>query len=723
MSTAATHNTRTRRGAFLRKRSALLATALMSGAAAAVIEWVYASSQGASGSIWLLTALLGLWLLTAIALTTVEAATFFLAVGTAGEDRLRTRLRSGWSRWRAEAGTPQDQLRSARLLALFLCAAVFWVLAAIHIRFLVITAHDSTLIALASASLVVLDLLVAVLSWVIISRALAKLLGVFGGFITVTRTLVFLLLGATAAVIAALVLTWQTVVLVGGQSLLLPMVAFALQLLLWLIPKRRISLPIWTILPVVALTAGLIVVGSGNSQVRSGLPEYGLTSRYLHATLLKLSDFDGDRFASAPFGRDCGPFDAGINPAQRENPGNGIDENCDGLDELLTVSIFPEHGTQLTVTEQPNLILVTVDSLRADHLGFMGYELDTTPQLDRIAEQAAVFTRAYSQDSGTGPSFWSLMNGKTPFQVTLSDSHPFPPVIGPEETTLAEHLTEAGYATRAVLCGYVFNDRRWNIRRGFDEYLEVCGRRQEFLAADTADRAIAVLEETGEGEAPFFMWVHFYDPHHDYADHPGSDFGTDTIATYDEEIRYTQEHLARFVDEARQTTGRDTYIAISADHGENFNEHGRAPHARNLYINVTHVPLLLLGPSIQPSRLESPVALNDVFPTFLELAGVQIPSETTHGSLVGAMNGEPVNQNRYVFQENSYSRPRRDVKAVIWDQYHLLLDLTQDSVELYDIVADPAETDNLVGRGLEVESQLLEVLQAFLQTTNTPDEL
>lgn len=722
MSGAAAQKGKARSGSFLRRRSALLATALMSGTAAAVTEWIYASSQGAPGPLWLLVSLLGLWLLAALSLFLIQSTGFFLAVG-GGDATVRQRMRDGLSRWRADAGSEIDHVRSGRMLAFFLSFAVFWGLAAIHIRFLVIKAHDATLIGLASASLVVLDLLVACLFWVILSRMIAKLVARTGGLVTVVRLLVALLVVGVGVIAAVLTFTWQTVILVGGQSLLLPLAALGLQLILWLAPKRRLSVPIWSFLPALLVTVALITVGFSRPPVRSGLPEYGLTSRYLHAGLLKLSDFDGDRFASPPFGRDCGPFDPDINPTQRENPGNGIDENCDGLDELLTVAIFPEHGSQITVTERPNLILVTVDSLRADHLGFMGYERDTTPQLDPIAEQAAVFTRAYSQDSGTGPSFWSLMNGKTPFQVALSDTAPFPPSIGEDETTLAEHLSAAGYTTHAVLCGYVFNDRHWNIRRGFEHYLEVCGRRTDLLAEDTADRAIARLAEAREGEGPFLMWVHFYDPHHDYTDHPGTDFGSDTMATYDEEIRYTQEHLARFVDEARQDTDRDTYIAISADHGENFNEHGRAPHARNLYVNVTHVPLLVLGPDVTPSRIDSPVALNDVFPTFLELAGVSIPAETTHGSLVGAFTGEPVDQNRYVFQENSYSRPRRDVKAVVWDRYHLLLDLTQDSVELYDIVADPGETENLVGRGLEVESQLLEVLQAFLQTTNTPDEL
>jgi arylsulfatase A-like enzyme len=381
--------------------------------------------------------------------------------------------------------------------------------------------------------------------------------------------------------------------------------------------------------------------------------------------------------------------------------------------------------------EQPDLYLITVDALRADHLGFMGYTTHpTSPDLDALAETGVVFERAYSQDSGTAPSMWSLMVGKTPFQVDLV-ADGFPPNYADSETTLAERLKAAGYTTHARLCGSLFTAEAWNLKRGFDEFDEVCRRRPRDLGPYVLDSARDLLAPplddpaalSAEAERPpRFVWLHFFDPHHPYVDHADLRFGDQSVDLYDEEIRYVQTFVAEALRLALDDEHvRPRFVVLSADHGENFNEHGRDPHARTLYREVTHVPLVVLGSDLTPRRVEEPVALGDVFPTLLHLAGVPTPSSATMETLVPVLLGGSLDPTRPIFQENSWSRPTRHVKALIRGRYHLIRDLTSDTLELYDLLSDPRERVNRADTDIPEQAELTRLLDAFIATTHIPE--
>ncbi len=446
------------------------------------------------------------------------------------------------------------------------------------------------------------------------------------------------------------------------------------------------------------------------------------TAKYFYALLLSASDVDRDASPSFPFAQDCAPFDGERHPLAIEVPGNQIDENCDDSDEIVALSSARSAPTNLPPGDRPNLVLITFDATRADHMGFMGYSRKTTPHLDELAERSVIFERAFSQDSGTGPSLWSLMAGKTPFQVKLQEAHRFPPVIDQDEQLLAEILRDAGYRTQAVLCGDVFDARHWNLRRGFQSYRNVCGRRQAHLAPIVTRAAKRALSRLSKRE-PFFLWVHYYDPHGPYTDHPSIGFGDHPMDNYDEELRYTDEHLGELLAAIRALSDkRPLYLAMSADHGEAFGEHGAAPHARNLYYEVTHVPLLIAGPRVQARRIAAPVAVNDLYPTFLHLARVEVPTPCTMTSQAGVLFGDAPRRG-VIFQENSYSRPRRHTKGAIIARYQLIKDLTTGLDELYNYEDDPRETRNLIGTGLAAEAQLRSALQSFLPSTHVPENL
>ena len=292
-----------------------------------------------------------------------------------------------------------------------------------------------------------------------------------------------------------------------------------------------------------------------------------------------------------------------------------------------------------------NLLVVTLDTLRADRVGSYGYAAARTPRLDALAARGLRFARAATVVPLTLPAHSSLMTGTFPARHAVLDNGGY--YLDQEHETLAEVLKPRGFRTGGFISAFVL-DSRWGIEQGFDRYFDDFDLRQFETQAgmdaiqrpgnETVDEALRWLG--AERERPFFLWVHLYDPHTPYAaprEHAAS-FPRTLQGAYDAEIAFTDFQLGRLVDalEADGRLGR-TVIAVLGDHGEMLGEHGELSHGLLPFAAARRVPLLLAGPGVPSGRVSDCLARTaDLAPTLLQdLAGLQ-GHESPQGLLVRA---------------------------------------------------------------------------------------
>jgi len=280
----------------------------------------------------------------------------------------------------------------------------------------------------------------------------------------------------------------------------------------------------------------------------------------------------------------------------------------------------------------PNIVLLSVDTLRADHLGCYGYEHNTSPAIDRFAREGLVFEDCTCEVPLTNPSFGAMLSSLYPRMTgTTRNGLKMPDAV----PLIAELFKNAGYHTGCVQSNWTLKAKLSALDRGFDFYDDDFHEKRwgiikpERYADDVTDRAIALLEKHTP-DKPFFFWIHYSDPHAPYRFH--KDFNPQNKRTfwrdnedkvkikYDSEIAYTDAHIARLL---KALPAENTVVLFTADHGESLYEHNYLGHGRRIYQDNLHVPLIVRGPGIAPGRIATPVRILDIGPTLLAFAGLR----------------------------------------------------------------------------------------------------
>ncbi|MEN8180927.1 MAG: sulfatase [Myxococcota bacterium] len=391
-----------------------------------------------------------------------------------------------------------------------------------------------------------------------------------------------------------------------------------------------------------------------------------------------------------------------------------------------------------------NVILISVDTLRADHLGCYGYDRPTSPYIDAMAREGLLFEDASSTSPWTLPAHASLLVGRYPAHHGV---RAIGRVLPPDLPTLASLLRVQGFTTGAVV-NLLALQQTHRLLSGF-ESTELIGSDQS--AAGAAERvtqaAMDWLEAHREGRS--FLFVHYYDVHSDYRSLPEherlftrrtSDFqgstrqiiaitvqgkvpadAEDLPLLYDAGIRQIDRELGRLFGWLEERGWlEDTLVVFTSDHGEEFFDHGPDPrgetsgvsHGHSLFQELVRVPLILRGPSIpRQVRVTEPVSLVDVVPTVLGSLGLAAPSELDGVDLRPLFESRPFGGERYLYFETSRSLRTPNLEGVRRGRYKLVTDLAAGEHRLYDLSRDPGESADLSDELPEVVRQLLADLE------------
>ncbi len=378
------------------------------------------------------------------------------------------------------------------------------------------------------------------------------------------------------------------------------------------------------------------------------------------------------------------------------------------------IEVRPDRGAP-----PPNVLLVTIDTLRADHVGAYGASFAETPSLDRLASEGTRFTRAIASSPLTLPSHSALLTGSHPHELGVRHNGMYR--LAPGVETLAERLRGAGWATGAFVGSYVLA-ARFGLDQGFDRYDDTTstqlagpGGYAERTADAVSDAALAWLEAAPR---PFFLWTHYYDPHASYK--PPAPFKDRFAARpYDGEISWVDMQLTRILDVLRARRELDrTLVVVTADHGESLGEHGELTHGYALYDAVLRVPLILRGPGVPAGGVvESLVRGIDVAPTVLGLLGREALPGVSGSDLRPLWEGSEA-PGRVAYSETLATELELGWSALYSIRTERFGYVRAPRAELYNLEADPAERENLLEtdprRWGAVASRLAALLEATL---------
>ena len=378
--------------------------------------------------------------------------------------------------------------------------------------------------------------------------------------------------------------------------------------------------------------------------------------------------------------------------------------------------------------DPPNVLFIVVDTLRKDALGCYGQSRSTSPHIDALAQAGLRYENAFSQAPWTTPSIGSMLTSLYPTELGIQAE---PNLLGEEFVLLPEVLQAAGYQTGAAI-SHMFVGRKWNFDQGFEWFNDENESDLDAISSPgISDAAISFLEQR-DPQRPFFLFLHYYDPHYNYLEHdefvfsealdydgpvrPGMDYFTlfyrmklserdreYLVRVYDSEVAFVDFHIGRVLRQLKETgLFDDTLIVFTADHGEEFGDHNSYGHTKTLYNELINVPLLIKYDGDSPTgTVHQTVGLIDLFPTLLEYLRIPVAHRISGRSFLKRSESLPV------FSETSRWAELRavvsDGRKVIWDLQrarHALFDLRNDGKERRNVMQQQPEMLEAMKRSL-----------------------
>ncbi|MEW6378008.1 MAG: tetratricopeptide repeat protein [bacterium] len=405
-----------------------------------------------------------------------------------------------------------------------------------------------------------------------------------------------------------------------------------------------------------------------------------------------------------------------------------------GMAALVFLLSCSRHQPQ--PEKRTNLLVITIDTLRADRLGCYGYSQVETPRIDRLAKDGVLFTRAFTPVPITLPSHVSIFTGLYPPSHGVRNNGTF--TLDQSATTLAEVLQQQGYRTAAIVSSYTL-DSCFGLNQGFEFYDDDCSQNQsggpsilhnERIGENTSQRALQWLDE--HHQERFFLWLHYFDPHADYS--PPEPFRSRYQKNpYDGEIAYTDQCLGRVLDKLEQLDLLDnTLVVFTADHGEGLGEHKERTHAFFIYDSTLRVPLIFRYPArlSRGLKVTSLVRTIDLVPTILDVlkvsagntsssspAGLKMQGVSLYPAMAADRDRKPLNRDMDLYCESLYPRLNHHLSPLFGLRTQDWKYIQAPKPELYQLRQDAGEINNLLAnqpdQATKLEARLLEMRKSI----------